>query len=304
MPDFIQANTNGRLHSAHEASLAPLNRGYLYGDAIYEVWRTYHGVVFAWEEHGQRLARSAEALFIALPLTPVQVLDEIKRTVAAFHQRVGRRDMDVYVRLQITRGGGPIGLDIALADRPEFVLLVQRNPSWPEAKARDGLHLSLATEVHRNPADSLNPAWKTGNYLNNIMGLREARARGADEAVMTNHAGDVTEAAVSNIGFVQGGEVVTPPLSAGILGGVTRHLVLAEIARRAGLRARETSVRPAEFGRFEECFLMSTTKDISPVARIDGTVFRVAPDSVTARLKAAFADYARAYATAHPELRV
>ena len=156
----------------------------------------------------------------------------------------------------------------------------------------------------RNPADSLNPAWKTGNYLNNILGLREARARGADEAVMTNHAGEITEAAVSNIGFVQGGEVVTPPLSAGILGGVTRHLVLAEIAGRVGLKARETTVRPADFGRLEECFLMSTTRDISPVARIDGTPFRVASDSITARLKAAFADFARAYATAHPELKI
>jgi branched-chain amino acid aminotransferase len=304
MPDFIQANTNGRLHSAHEASLAPLNRGYLYGDAIYEVWRTYHGVVFAWEEHWQRLERSAAALYLALPFPAAQMLGEIKRTVAAFCRQIDRRDIDVYVRLQITRGGGPIGLDITLADRPEFVLLVQRNPAWPEAKARDGLHLSLATGVRRNPTDSLNPAWKTGNYLNNIMGLREARARGADEVVMTNHAGEVTEAAVSNIGFVEGGEVVTPPLSAGILGGVTRCLVLAEVARLAGLKARETAVHPADFGRFEECFLMSTTKDITPVARIDGTAFRVAPDAVAARLKAAFAGYARAYATAHPELQV
>jgi branched-subunit amino acid aminotransferase/4-amino-4-deoxychorismate lyase len=304
MSDFIQANTNGRLHSAHEASLSPLNRGYLYGDAIYEVWRTYHGVIFAWEDHWRRLERSAAALSMALPLAPAPMVDEIKRTVAAFYRQIGRRDREVYVRLQITRGSGPIGLDIALADRPEFVLLVQRNPSWSEAQARDGLHLSLATEIRRNPADSLNPAWKTGNYLNNIMGLREARARGADEVVMTNHAGEVTEAAVSNLGFVQGGEVVTPSLGAGILGGITRGLVLTEIAGRAGLRARETTVCPADFGRFEECFLLSTTKDISPVARIDGTAFRVAPDSVTARLKAAFADYTQAYATAHPELKV
>jgi branched-subunit amino acid aminotransferase/4-amino-4-deoxychorismate lyase len=206
--------------------------------------------------------------------------------------------------LQITRGSGPIGLDIALADRPEFVLLVQRNPGWTEGKAHDGLRLSLATGLRRNPADSLDPAWKTGNYLNNIMGLREAKARGADEVVMTNHAGEITEAAVSNVGFVQGKEVVTPPLSAGILGGVTRRLVLAEIAQQAGLKAREATLHPADLGRFEECFLMSTTKDISPVARIDDTTFRVAPDSATARLKAAFADYARAYATAHPELQI
>jgi hypothetical protein len=82
---------------------------------------------------------------VAAPLRR-QMVDEIKRTVAAFYRQIGRRDLEVYVRLQITRGSGPIGLDIALADRPEFVLLVQRNPSWSEAQARDGLHLSLATE--------------------------------------------------------------------------------------------------------------------------------------------------------------
>jgi len=80
--------------------------------------------------------------------------------------------------------------------------------------------------------------------------------------------------------------------------------VLAEIAGLAGLKAREATIRPADLGRLEECFLMSTTKDISPVARIDDTTFRVASDSAAARLKAAFADYTRAYATAHPELRI
>jgi branched-chain amino acid aminotransferase len=95
MPDFIQANTNGRLHSAHEASLTPLNRGYLYGDAIHEVWRTCHGVVFAWEEHWQRLERSATALYMALPLSPAQLVDEIKRTVAAFYRQIDYCDRDV-----------------------------------------------------------------------------------------------------------------------------------------------------------------------------------------------------------------
>ena len=303
MPDYIQANTNGRLHDAREPSLPPLNRGYLYGDAIYEVWRTYHGVIFAWEEHWRRLEWSAAALHFALPLAPTPMLAEIFRTVAAFRQVVPG-DGDLYIRLQITRGSGPIGLDVALADRADYVLLVQANKAHPPPLLRDGLKLSVCTTLRRNPAESLNPAWKTGNYLNNILGMREARARGADEVVMLNHAGEVTEAAVSNLAFVRGGKVITPPLTAGILGGITREILLTEVAAQAGIPAEEGTVWPEDFGAMEECFLLSTTKDLTPVGAIDGHRFPVRPDSVTARLKAAFGDYTRAYAAAHPELRV
>src|ERR1700712_5283831 len=113
---YIQANTNGRLHSANEPSVSPLNRGFLYGDAIYEVWRTYHGVIFAWEEHWRRLEQSAAALHLSLPLQPDSALAEIQRTVAAYRRICPGAD-ELYIRLQITRGAGAIGLDIALADR-------------------------------------------------------------------------------------------------------------------------------------------------------------------------------------------
>jgi branched-subunit amino acid aminotransferase/4-amino-4-deoxychorismate lyase len=303
MPDYIQANTNGRLHDAREASLPPLNRGFLYGDAIYEVWRTYHGVIFAWEEHWRRLEWSAAALYFALPLASGPMLAEIQRTVASYRKTVPG-DGDLYIRLQITRGGGPIGLDVALADRADYVVLVQANKAHPPEKLRDGLKLSVSTSLRRNPAESLNPAWKTGNYLNNILGLREARARGADEVIMLNHAGEVTEAAVSNVAFVCAGKVLTPPLTAGILGGITREILLNEVAAKAGIPAAEETVLPENFARMDECFLLSTTKDLTPVGAIDGQRFPVRADSVTARLKAAFADYTRAYATRHPELRV
>lgn len=300
---YIQACTNGRLHDAREASVSPLNRGFLYGDAIYEVWRTYHGVIFAWDEHWRRLEQSAAALHFALPLTAAEARREVARAAAAYRQAGGLGE-DLYIRLQVTRGGGPIGLDIALADRADYVLLIQPNKAHPAEVLRDGLRLSLATSLRRNPADALNPAWKTGNYLNNILCLREARARGADEVVILNQAGEVTEAAVSNLGFVRGGEVVTPPMSAGILGGITRELLLGAVAAAAGVPAREATIRPEDFAGLEECFLLSTTKDVTPVAAIDGHRFKVAGDSVTARLKAAFAEYTRSYAARHPELRL
>ena len=283
--------------------MAPLNRGFLYGDAIYEVWRTYHGVVFAWEEHWRRLEQSAAALHFALPFAAESARREVGRTVAAYRQAAGGTD-DLYIRLQVTRGGGPIGLDVALADHSDYVLLVQPNKAYPPEVLRQGLTLSLATTLRRNPPEALNPAWKTGNYLNNILCLREARARGADEVVILNHAGEVTEAAVSNLAFVRAGEVVTPPLSAGILGGITREILLAAVAPAAGVRVREATIQPGEFGQLQECFLLSTTKDVTPVAAIDAHRFTVGAATVTARLKSAFADYTRAYAARHPELSV
>lgn len=301
--DYIQANTNGRLHDAREASIAPLNRGFLYGDAIYEVWRTYEGVLFAWQEHWVRLEQSAAALAMRLPATPAAMLEEIKRTAAAFRDRTGHRG-ELYVRLQITRGGGSIGLDPGLADRPDFVLLVQANRGLTPEKLAAGFRLSLATGLHRNHPASLNPAWKTGNYLNNILCLHEARGRGADEVVITNLAGEVTEAAVANLGFVCDGEVLTPPLSAGMLAGITRGLVLEHVAPAAGIRVRETSLRPEDFPRMQECFMLSTTKDVAPVGWIDAQSFRVGPDTLTLRLKAAFADYVRGYIARHPGQRL
>jgi branched-subunit amino acid aminotransferase/4-amino-4-deoxychorismate lyase len=298
---YIQANSNGRLHPAGEPSISPLNRGFLYGDAIYEVWRTYHGVIFAWEEHWRRLRASAAALYLKLEFSPEQMLPEIRRTVAAYRAEVPGPG-ELYIRLQITRGGGPIGLDIALADRADFVLLVQTCPELAPEKVRAGLRLSLASSLRRNPAESLDPAWKTGNYLNNLLCLREARSRGADEVVMLNLGGEITEAAVSNIAFIRAGRLVTPPLSAGILGGITRSLLLGGIAAAEGIPAAEAPVRPEDLAAMDECFLISTTKDLVPVAQIDAFSFRVGPETATARLKSAFARAARAYAEDHPEL--
>ena len=299
---YVQANTNGRLHDAREASIAPLNRGFLYGDAIYEVWRTYHGVIFAWEEHWERLAGSARALAIELPWSRGEILEEIRRTAAEFAARSGLRS-EIYVRLQITRGAGPIGLDSALADRPDFVLLVRKNQDLSPAQLQGGLRLSLARELHRNDRHTLDPAWKTGNYLNNLLCLREAKSRGADEVVITNLAGEITEAAVSNLYFVRDRLVFTPGLESGLLGGITRRMLIEKVAPAAGVELRETVLRPADLGRMQECFLTSTTRDVVPVAAIDAQLFSVRPDSVTMKLKAAFADYASEYSRTHPELR-
>jgi|UniRef100_UPI00404B19A1 branched-chain amino acid aminotransferase len=302
-PDYIQANTNGRLHDAREPSLSPLDRGFLYGDAVYEVWRTYDGVLFAWLEHWQRLQRSAAALHLVVPWCADEILSEIKRTVDAFREQVRDRS-ELYVRLQVSRGGGPIGLDVALADEPNFTILVQTNQTVPAVKMKSGYTLSLESALRRNSVATLNPAWKTGNYLNNLLCLREAKARGADEVLMLNLAGEITEASVSNIGFIQQGRMVTPSLKSGILGGITRELVVHKIASAAGIPIEELALRPEDLTAMDECFIMSTTRDIAPVGMIDKHPYRVDAETITMRLKTAFASYVADYVATHAELKI
>lgn len=296
--EFIQANSNGRLHDAREAAVSPLNRGFLYGDAVYEVWRTYDGVIFAWDEHWGRLARSAAALYFVIPWAADDILAEIRRTALAYRQFTGYEG-ELYVRLQVTRGGGPIGLDVSLSDHPDYVVLVQANKSIPAEKREKGYTLSVETGLRRNSAKSLNPEWKTGNYLNNLLGLRAAKSRGADEVLMLNEAGELTEASTSNVGFVRQGEIVMPPVSVGILAGITRELVLGEVAALAGVAVTEQTLLPSDLDEMDECFLMSTTRDIVSVGAIDDHRFSVGSETVTSRLKSAFADYTRHYVADH-----
>ena len=300
---YIQANTNGRLHDAVEPSVSALNRGFLYGDAVYEVWRTYGGVLFAVDEHWKRLRDSAAALDIGVPLTREELVGQIRRTATTFRELTSHEG-ELYVRFQLTRGSGAIGLDPALADQPDWVVLVQALKIASLAAGRAGMHLSVARQLFRNPPGALNPAWKTGNYLNNLLCLREARSAGADEVVILNQHGAVSEAAVCNIFFVRGVTLVTPPLTAGILEGITRDLLLREIAPRAGIATAEETIMPDCLGDFGECFLSSSTRDVCPVERIDDVHFATGDATMSARLKAGFGAFADAYSAAHPELKV
>ena len=300
---YVQANTNGRLHDAREPTLSPLNRGFLYGDAVYEVWRTYDRVLFGWEEHVQRLRGSADALAMSLPLSPDALLEQIKRTVAAFVQ-VTAHAGDFYIRLQVYRGEGAIGLDPQLSGDPGFVLLVQAVPRISVTHWERGLRLTVGQALRRNPPQALNPAWKTGNYLNNLLSLHEARSRGADDVVILNLAGEITEASTANIAFIAGRQFITPPLSAGMLAGVTGRLLLDEVAAAAGVEPVERRLRVEDLSGMEECMLLSTTKDVQPVGGIDEIPFRVGEGTRARELKQVFAQFVAERLATRPDLLV
>ncbi len=292
--NYIQANTEGQLHDARIASISPLNRGFLYGDSIYEVWRTFDGVLVAFKEHWERLMRSADALGIKIEFSESFLREEIVKTVEAFQKQTGWVK-DCYVRFQMARGDGPLALDPMVVMRPFWVILVQKLKILSKEHLEKGICLSIAQEFRRNPKDSLNPAWKTGNYLNNVVGLAEARKRGANDVVLQNHRGEVCEASTSNIFFVKGKTVITPLSDCGILEGVTRKIILEKLKLPVGIELRTGRITVEDLAEFDECFLTASTRDIIPVKQIDDFCYKVSSGSVTRKLKLEYARWLQTY---------
>ncbi|WP_248345384.1 aminotransferase class IV [Anaeromyxobacter paludicola] len=287
------------------AVVSVFDRGFLYGDSVYEVLRTYGGRAFEGEEHLSRLARSAERIGLALPWPRERLSAEVARVVAASRPagpdeeppapdaapwNVGERT----VRLVVTRGSGELGLDPALAADPKVILLALPLQAPPLAAYRQGVGAVIVGETAvGRPRE---PSAKTGAHLAHVLALRQARAAGAHEALTVDRDGFVTEGASSNVFLVQGGAVTTPPLDAGLLPGVTRAVVLA-LAREAGLTVREARPRPEALAGADELFLTSTAREILPVTRLgDRPVGSGAPGEVTRLLHRRFRARADAFA--------
>jgi len=278
MPTGFAVNIDGEVfNDPSEARIPVLDRGFLYGDSIYEVLRTYRGVLFAVEEHFERMDRSASALALTIPLSREDLLLRINDTMKA------AGNTESYVRIIITRGAGEIGLDPGLADRPRVIILAKELTLPPSWRSGQGISVKI-TGIRRNYVGALNPAIKSGNYLNNILAMAEARAAGEDDAIMLDFKGRVTEGTTSNVFAVIDSKLCTPPLEVGILEGVTRKL-LVKLSRNHGIEVDEKHISAEDLKRAEEIFFASTLKEVLPIVRLDGkTVGSGKPGSVTLKL--------------------
>jgi branched-chain amino acid aminotransferase len=278
-------NLDGRIVPPEQATVPVFDRGFLYGDSVYEVVRTYAGVPFALDRHLERLEASGARLGLQVPWSRERFTREVQRTLDA------AGNGESYVRIVVTRGSGPIGLDPALAQNPLTVVIVRELEMPPAAVYQGGVQVQVVS-VLRNLRQAIDPRAKTGNYLNNVLALAEAKRAGAFEAVMLDADGQVTEGSTSNVFVVRGGVLQTPPLDAGILEGVTRGLVL-EVARALGVPAEERPLVPADLLAADEMLITSTVRELVPVVRV-GVGDRVhpvgagVPGPVTARIRAAF----------------
>ncbi len=251
---------NGRLADARKAGLPVFDRGFLFGDGVYETLRAYAGVPFRLAAHLDRLRASAGRLGFAPP--PAPLLARAVRAVLAVN-----RLADARIRITVTRGTSD---HAAVTGRERPTTLVFAVPYTPPAPAeyRDGV-TAIVTRTRRNDPRCVDPGIKATSLLNNLIAAREARAAGAAHAILLNARGRVAEAAWGNVAWVRRGTVYTPGLSEGILPGVTRALVLG-LARRLGFPVREGAFAPRRLRDADEAFVTASTIELLPLATLRG----------------------------------
>jgi branched-chain amino acid aminotransferase len=258
---------NGRLVDETEASISPFDHGILVGDGVFETLRVYAGQPFAVRRHLDRLERSAAG--IELPVPPRPVLEQaVGEVAAASGVDEGR------LRVTITSGVGPLG---SARGEAGLTVVAAVTPFVP-------LPADYAVRVApwaRNERGALT-GLKTISYAENARALAWARRHGADEAIFANLAGNLCEGSATNVFLVAGGRLMTPPLSAGCLAGVTRDLVI-ELTDAA-----EEDMPVDALAVAEEAFVTGTVAEVRPIASVDGVALPECPGPLTAAAADAF----------------
>ncbi|MGE3706094.1 MAG: aminotransferase class IV [Vicinamibacterales bacterium] len=276
----------GEIVDQAHAVVSVFDHGFLYGEGIYETLRTYGGRPFLFARHMRRLRTSAAMIALPLPLTDEEIAARFHATMAAAGLRGGASG-EAYIRLLVTRGVGELTYDPAATPYPSVVIIVKPHVPPPESAYRDGVPVIISSIVRNHP-DTVNPLIKSNNLLNSALAAQEAVKRGAFEAIMRNYRGELAECTTANLFLVRNGEVLTPPLASGLLAGITREFLL-EVARADGVPAREVVLRDEDLFSADEAFLTSTTRELVPIVRVEGTPIGIGrPGPISARLLDAF----------------
>jgi branched-chain amino acid aminotransferase len=283
---------NGRISDGRDAVVSIFDHGFLYGEGVYETLRTYNKRLFLFEPHVRRLRRSAHMISLDVPFSDNYLLDAIDRTLA----RAALPD-EAYVRVLVTRGVGELTYDPKATPTHSLVIIVKPQVDPPDSAYRDGVDVAIV-DIIRNHPGSVNPRIKSNNLLNNALAMQEALRRGAFEGVMRNYRGELTECTTANLFTVKDGVVLTPPVDAGLLPGITREFIF-EIGEANGIRVREAVLKDADLYGADEAFLTSTTREAVPIVTVDGrTIGSGRPGPVTLRLLDEFRRAARSATSA------
>jgi len=269
---------DGKYYDEHKAKVSVFDHGLLYGDGVFEGIRAYNGRVFKLAEHIERLYCSAKSILLKIPMPPADMVRAVVETCRKSKLRDG------YIRLLVTRGVGSLGLNPHKCPRATVVIIADKIQLYPPEYYERGLDI-ITVATTRNLHSALNPAIKSLNYLNNILAKIEALNGGCEEAIMLNAEGFVAECTGDNIFIVKGDRLLTPPLSAGALYGITRSVVM-ELGRGQGLEVGEPNLTRHDMFNADECFLTGTGAEIIPVVKIDGRVIGAGkPGAVTRKLE-------------------
>lgn len=280
----------GHIGDARDCRVPLLDHGLLYGDGVFEGIRITGGRVFRLEAHLARLARSARAIGLELPLDGAALAEAVCATARAHGAP------EAYVRLLLTRGVGELTLDPTDCHAPEFYCIVADIRMFPaEVRARG---LRLATAAQRRPrADMLDPQIKSLNYLNNVLAKREARLRGYDDALLLNAEARIAETSAANVFAIIDDTLVTPPTSEGALPGITRATVL-ECWRALGGNTVERPLTRYDLLGASEAFLCGSGAGLIGIASLDDQAVGEGDDRpALAALVPAYADYAARHGT-------
>jgi branched-chain amino acid aminotransferase len=282
-------NVNGRITGAAEAVIPVFDHGFLYGEGVYETMRTYGGKPFLFDRHMHRLRRSAELMALPLPFSNEELRERIAATTSA-----AALPAEAYIRVLVTRGVGDLTYDLSATPTPSLVVIVKPHVPPPAEVYERGVAVVIV-DIVRNHPRTVNPMIKSNNLMNSAMAMQEAYRKGAFEGVMRNYRGELTECTTANLFVVKDEVVLTPPLEAGLLPGITREFLL-EIGREAGIDIRERALVDEDLILADEAFLTSTTREIVPITTVNGhPVGAGTPGPLTRRLLDAF----RAATAAH-----
>ena len=248
---------NDRIVQAEQARISVFDRGFLYGDGVFETVRIHDGRPVWLDRHLARLAGSCKQIGLPLPDKPWP---------AIFQKVIDKNRVDhAAIRLTLSRGTRDTG------DDPTVVLFHRPLPHVTSSQRRKGIRLTLTTIRRLSPRSHPTQA-KTLNYLNSLLAKREAADREAFDGLMVTTDGYVAECSMSNVFFIKDRTLYTPSLACGVLPGITRSVVL-DMAPSLGLQTREGRYRPAFLYKADECFLTGSGVGILPVQAIDGHSF-------------------------------
>jgi aminodeoxychorismate lyase len=265
---------NGRFVPEEKAVVSVFDRGFLYGDGLFETIRVFNGKPFRWEEHLERLRSGADFLKIKLPFKPAQL-----RTFA--DKLFAKNKMpDSLLRITLSRGVGEAGFSPKNAMQPTLVMSLRPAP-------KSDIQWSLISSSFRLPANDSLAQFKTSNKLPQVLARAEADAAHADEALLLNTDGFVAEATSSNLFWIRQGAIYTPPLTAGILPGITRSVVF-EIAAHFNIPIHEKNIRLKELVQMDGIFLSLSSMGIVPAKSLDGKILKKSP--ITTQIARSYAD--------------
>ncbi len=282
----LQIYVDGEFFDQADAKISVFDHGLLYGDGVFEGIRFYNGRVFRMEAHMDRLWESARSICLEIPISR-QEMDE------ALLETIRRNDLrDGYVRLIVTRGVGNLGLNPVQCKRPSIIIIASTIALYSEETYRRGLTVVTVPTRRMGPA-TLNPAIKSLNYLNNVLARIEANLANADEALMLNDAGNIAECTADNVFVVKRGQIMTPPITAGALRGITRSVVF-DIAAELEIKISEPELTRHDLYVADEAFLTGTAAEVIPMIKVDGrSIGDGKPGPITKRTIARFRELTR-----------